>query len=381
MESISVDPSGIDIMAAKGNFLIFKTEPITFPAANILKQQMLSIGGECAVSRDVATGKAPVTPVILMATRRQYERLADNLSRQYFGLRELGREISEFLGRNTKPQIFRIGSREFKAGAKTLIMGILNITPDSFFDGGRHFNAEIAVEAALQMEADGADLIDLGGESTRPGSEPVPAEEEIARLLPVIEKLKTRLKIPISIDTYKSAVAEHTLKAGADIINDISGMQFDPAMAETVARYNAGVVLMHIQGTPKNMQTNPHYDNLIDEILGYLSEAAKKALTNGIDKSKIIIDPGIGFGKTLDDNYRILRYLEEFRSLGYPVLVGPSRKSFIGLVLDLPVTERLEGTLAAVTAAVLNGADVVRVHDVKAAVRAVKIADTIRGQC
>jgi len=381
MESISVDPSGIDIMAAKGNFLIFKTEPITFPAANILKQQMLSIGGECAVSRDVATGKAPMTPVILMATRRQYERLADNLSRQYFGLRELGREISEFLGRNTKPQIFRIGSREFQAGAKTLIMGILNITPDSFFDGGRHFNAEIAVEAALQMEADGADLIDLGGESTRPGSEPVPAEEEIARLLPVIEKLKTRLKIPISIDTYKSAVAEQTLKAGADIINDISGMQFDPAMAETVARYNAGVVLMHIQGTPKNMQTNPHYDNLIDEILGYLSEAAKKALTNGIDKSKIIIDPGIGFGKTLNDNYRILRYLEEFRSLGYPVLVGPSRKSFIGLVLDLPVTERLEGTLAAVTAAVLNGADVVRVHDVKAAVRAVKIADTIRGQC
>jgi len=380
MESIAVDPAGIDIMAAKGDLVVLKTSPITFPAANILKQQMLSIGGECAVSRDVTTGKAPATPVILMANRRQYKRLTECLRPQYFGLAEIGNEIEAFFVESDHRRTFRIGSTDYPAGQKTLVMGILNVTPDSFFDGGKHSDADMAVAAALQMEADGADLVDIGGESTRPGSDSVSAETETARLLPVLEQLKSCLKIPISVDTYKSSVADHVLAAGAEIINDISGLNFDPDMAETIARYDAGVILMHIKGTPKNMQTDPHYDNLIDEILIYLSDAIDKARRAGIKSSKIMIDPGIGFGKTPDDNYRILRYLEEFRSLGFPILIGPSRKSFIGQVLGLPPGERLEGTLAAVTAAVLNGAEVVRVHDVKAAVRAVKIADTIKGK-
>jgi len=381
MESIAVDQAGIGIMATKGDFLILKTDPLTFPAANILKQQMLSIGGECAVSRDVATGKAPATPVILMANRRQYMRLTECLRQQSFGLAEIGNEIEKYLVESGRRRTIRIGSNEYQAGQKTLVMGILNVTPDSFFDGGKHSDADAAVAAALQMEADGADLIDIGGESTRPGSDSVAAETEIARLLPVLEQLQSRLKIPISVDTYKSAVADRVLAAGAEIINDISGLNFDIGMAETIARYDAGIVLMHIKGTPKNMQVDPHYDNLIDEILVYLSDAINQARQAGIKSSKIMIDPGIGFGKTPEDNYRILRYLEEFRSLGYPILIGPSRKSFIGQVLGLPPGERLEGTLAAVTAAVLNGAEIVRVHDVKAAVRAVKIADTIKGKC
>ncbi|HRS52839.1 MAG TPA: dihydropteroate synthase [Candidatus Marinimicrobia bacterium] len=380
MESLGADPAGIAIMAKKGEFYILKTDPIVAPAANILKQQILSVGGDCATSRDVPTGQAPPTPVILMATRRQYERLIIGLKQQCFGLDKLSAEIEEFLAQFSAPKNFCIGQQEYQTGQKTLIMGILNVTPDSFYDGGQHMEVSSAVEIALQMEADGADLIDLGGESTRPGSDPISAEVEIARLKPVLVQLLTRLKIPISVDTYKSTVAEWALKNGAVLINDISGLNFDSQMADTIANHDAGVVLMHIKGTPKNMQTDPHYTNLIDEILQYLADSVQKARTAGIEDSKIFIDPGIGFGKTAEDNYRIMRYLEEFRSLGFPILIGPSRKAFIGHVLNLPPEERLEGTLAAVTAAVLNGADLVRVHDVKAAVRAVKIADAIKGK-
>ena len=380
MESVDVDPAGIAIMVRKSEFLILKTDPLIAPAANILKQQILSVGGDCAVAREVPTGQALPTPVILMATRRQYERLIINLKQQCFGLDKLGTEIEGFLARISAPRKFHIGQQEYQTDQKTLIMGILNVTPDSFYDGGRHAEMSAAIETALEMEADGADLIDIGGESTRPGSDPIPAEVEIARLKPVLEQLQMRLKIPISIDTYKSAVAEWTLNNGALIINDISGLNFDSQMAGTIAKHNAGVILMHIKGTPKNMQADPHYTNLIDEIMKYLSDSVQKARTAGIDGSKIFIDPGIGFGKTAEDNYRIMRYLAEFQSLGLPILVGPSRKAFIGQVLNLPADERLEGTLAAVTAAVLNGADLVRVHDVKAAVRAVKIADAIKGK-
>lgn len=380
MESISVDPAGLRIMALKSDCYIFKTDPISVPAANILKQQILSVGGDCAVSRDVAIGKAPATPVILMATQRQYERLTESLKEQYFGLSELGAEIGQYFETVARPRHFQIGGNSYDPGRKTLIMGILNVTPDSFFDGGQYTGVTVAVQAGIQMEADGADLIDIGGESSRPGSEPVSVEQEIARILPVLVELSRRVKIPISVDTYKSPVAERALQSGAAIINDISGLNFDPAMAAVIAKHHAGVILMHIQGTPKNMQVDPHYENLIDEILNYLQRSVENARQAGIDQSKIIIDPGIGFGKTPADNYRILRYLSEFRSPGFPVLVGPSRKSFIGQILNLPPAERLEGTLAAVAAAIINGADIVRVHDVKAAIRAVKIADAIKGK-
>jgi len=256
-------------------------------------------------------------------------------------------------------------------------MGILNVTPDSFFDGGKFVDLELALERALQLEAEGADIIDIGGESTRPGSIAISVQEELQRVIPIVEKLTAKTKVLISIDTYKAEVAKRALKAGAQIINDISGLRFDPEMAKVIAESGAAVILMHIQGTPRHMQDNPQYDNLIDEILDYLKKSSTIAMQAGIRADQIIIDPGIGFGKRLEDNYAILKYLSEFKSLGFPILVGPSRKSFIGKVLDLPPEERLEGTLAAVSAAVLHGANIVRVHDVQATVRAVRIIDRI----
>lgn len=258
-------------------------------------------------------------------------------------------------------------------------MGILNVTPDSFSDGGRFFDSKRAVDRALQMEEEGADIIDVGGESTRPGSEPVPLEEELRRVIPVIEALAKRLSVPISIDTYKAEVAKRALEAGASVVNDISGLRFDPKMAEVVADSDAAVVIMHIKGTPKDMQTNPHYDDLFGEIIGYLREGIEIARAHGIGEDRIVVDPGIGFGKTAEHNLQIINRLERFSVLGRPLLIGPSRKSFIGMVLGgVPPSERLEGTAAAVAVAVLKGASIVRVHDVKEMVPVVRVAEAIR---
>ncbi len=365
-------------MQPKGEFFAIKTYPISSPAANVLKQQMLAVGGECAVSRQVITCSAEAAPVILLGTRRQFARLIEELEPQYFGLAKLRQDLMDFIQRLNNEGPVGIGDRVFDLDAKTYIMGILNVTPDSFYDGGRYSSMDAAVEHALQMEAEGADIIDVGGESTRPGASGVSQAEEMQRVVPLIEKLRQRCSVPISVDTYKSAVAQAALEAGAQVVNDISGLRFDAQLAATVARYKATIVVMHIQGTPRDMQINPHYDNLIDEILQYLETSVTLALQAGVDTDRIIVDPGIGFGKSLEDNYTILKYLKEFKSLGYPLLVGPSRKSFIGKVLDLPPEERLEGTLAAVSVAALNGANFVRVHDVKAAMRALKIVDTIK---
>jgi dihydropteroate synthase len=261
---------------------------------------------------------------------------------------------------------------------KTFIMGILNTTPDSFSDGGLHDNKERAVEYALKMIDDGADIIDIGGESTRPGSAPVALDEELRRTVPVIEALAKKINIPISIDTYKAAVAKRALEAGASIVNDISGLRFDPAMPGMVSAHKVPVVIMHIKGTPQNMQLNPVYDGLIPEIINYLSESIRLALEAGISEDMIILDPGIGFGKTLEHNLEIINRLQEFRTFNKPILIGPSRKAFIGRILDnAPPSERAEGTAAAVTASILNGADMVRVHDVKEMVKVVRVADAI----
>jgi dihydropteroate synthase len=263
-------------------------------------------------------------------------------------------------------------------GKRTLVMGVLNLTPDSFYDGGRYTSLERALARAEQMIADGADILDIGGESTRPGAEPVPLEEELRRTLPVIEALAARYDIAISIDTTKSEVARRALQAGAHIVNDISGMSFDPRMPEVVAEAGALVILMHIKGTPKTMQQNPTYDDVVREVCDTLAQHAERAQRAGIPKENIWLDPGIGFGKTLEHNLQLLRHLPTLKSLGYPVLVGTSRKSFIGQILGgLPPEERLEGTLATLALAVAWGADVVRVHDVKEAVRAVKVADAL----
>ena len=261
----------------------------------------------------------------------------------------------------------------------TLIMGILNVTPDSFSDGGMYYNATQAIEFALQMEEEGADIIDVGGESTRPGAKTVELQIECDRILPVIEGIRTKSDILISIDTYKSEVARQSIATGAGMVNDISGMTFDPNMVDVIKDSGLPVVIMHIKGTPKNMQKNPYYKDLMQELTEYFEERKKFARAKGILDQQIILDPGIGFGKRLQDNFQLLRELKKIVDMGFPVLIGPSKKSFIGLTLDLPIDQRLEGTAAAVTTGILKGARIVRVHDVKEMKRVALITDAIRG--
>ena len=251
------------------------------------------------------------------------------------------------------------------------------MTPDSFSDGGHFFKPEHAVKQGIRMAEEGADIIDVGGESTRPGSDSVTIEEELSRVIPVIEALSKEMDIPISIDTYKSEVAKKALDAGAEMINEISALRFDPQMKKIAAEYQVPLILMHIKGTPKNMQKNPYYDDVIDEITKYLKESIQLAKDAGIQKENIIIDPGIGFGKRLEDNLNILKNLKKFSILDCPILVGPSRKSFIGKILNLPVEERLEGSLAALAVSIMNGANIVRVHDVKESKRVACLVDAV----
>ncbi len=258
-------------------------------------------------------------------------------------------------------------------------MGILNVTPDSFSDGGLFFNKDSALKQALGMQDEGADIIDIGGESTRPGAEKVSLKEEIKRIVPVIEALAKKIDVPISVDTYKSAVAEAAISAGASMINDISGLRFDTKMSRIAAKNKVPVVIMHIKGTPRNMQKNPVYTALIPEIMDYMVEGINIAREAGIPDDMIIIDPGIGFGKTVEHNLEIIKNLNKFAGFEKPILLGPSRKSFIGKMLDdLPVSERLEGTAAAVAIGIFNGANILRVHDVKEMIRVARIADGIK---
>lgn len=275
----------------------------------------------------------------------------------------------------TSSRTYAIGSATYVFGKRTYIMGVLNVTPDSFSDGGRFYDIESAVRRGMEMVDEGADFIDVGGESTRPGSEPVPLDEELRRVLPVVERLGKEASVPISIDTYKSEVARHALDAGALIVNDISGLHADPRIADIVAERDASLILMHIKGTPKTMQRDPHYDNVIEEICAYLDEGIQLAASRGIHQ--LFIDPGIGFGKKLEHNLEIFRSLKDLRRFGYPMLIGPSRKSFIGTILNLPVDERLEGTAAAVAVSIVNGADVIRVHDVREMKRVAAVVDAI----
>lgn len=279
--------------------------------------------------------------------------------------------------------VYTFGARTYDLASRTHIMGILNVTPDSFSDGGEFLSVARAVDHGLAMAEQGADFIDVGGESTRPkgaaygeGAEPVGVQEELDRVLPVIEALVRQVALPISIDTYKAAVASRAIAAGASIVNDISGFGFDPEMAGTVGRAGATAVVMHIKGTPKTMQNNPVYDDLFGEIHAFLGEAIRTGETHGV--RQMLVDPGIGFGKTAADNYRLLSGLFRFADLGYPILAGPSRKSFLAQASGLPVRDRLEASLAAATSAVLSGAHVVRVHDVRETRRAISVADAVR---
>ena len=261
---------------------------------------------------------------------------------------------------------------------RPLLMGVVNVTPDSFSDGGLYFRPEKAIVHAKGLEKAGADIVDIGGESSRPSSQPISLEEELRRVVPIIKAIGPELRIPISIDTYKAKVAQAAIEAGAKIVNDISALRFDEDMAKVVADYKTPVVLMHMKGTPKDMQINPYYENVLQEVYDFLAERIDYALTQGIDKVQIAIDPGIGFGKRLEDNLRLIKHLSFFKSLGQPILLGPSRKTFIGKVLNIEVpAQRDVGTLGVVALATLLGVDIVRVHAVREARQIIKIIKTI----
>ena len=263
-------------------------------------------------------------------------------------------------------------------GSRTHIMGILNVTPDSFSDGGRYADTEKALQHAREMIGAGADLLDIGGESTRPGAQPVSEEEELARIIPIIERLAAETSVPLSVDTYKATVARKALAAGASIVNDISGLRFSPDMAKVAADAGAGVVIMHIKGTPRDMQQNPVYDDVVTEVMAYLEQGIEIAVNAGVDREKILVDPGIGFGKTLEHNLSLLQRLDEFRSLGRPIVLGTSRKKFIGTILDIPVPEeRVDGTAATVALGIERGAHIVRVHDVARMAQVARMTDAI----
>ena len=272
-------------------------------------------------------------------------------------------------------------------GRRTLIMGVVNVTPDSFSDGGKFYSYKDAVAQGLKLTEEGADIIDIGGESTRPYSDEVPEEEEIRRVVPVIKELSGQIAIPISIDTTKAGVARQAIEAGASIVNDISALRFDDEMAGTVSYYEVPVILMHMLGTPKTMQVAPKYDNIVQKIKTFLEKAVKRAEKGQIRRSKVILDPGIGFGKTVENNFELIDRLDEFQTLGLPILIGPSRKSFIRNLLKkkngnniFPDSQMLEiGTQAAVAAAILRGAHIIRVHDVANTFATVQIIDAIKG--
>jgi dihydropteroate synthase len=282
-------------------------------------------------------------------------------------------------------RLLKIGNKNFEIGKQTIIMGTLNVTPDSFSDGGKYFSIDSAVNHAILMEKEGANIIDIGGESTRPGAKPVSLDEEINRVIPVLEELVKKIKVPISIDTYKSKIAKKALEVGANMINDITSLQGDKLLASIIAEYEVPVCLMHMKGSPRNMQINPVYDDVIKEITSFLKKRADYAISCNIKKENIIIDPGLGFGKRtgkgIEDNCEILKRLAELKKLGYPMLVGASRKTFIGNICGgkkpLPVEERLEGSLAAACIAVANGADIIRVHDIKETRRCIDLIDCI----
>jgi len=381
IRAIGSEEAGVQIMKRKSVFRAIQIYDAPSRSALIIKQEALACGAEAAVSREALNGKN--TDILIMGTEAQLFRLAEKLAHQYKSLKELGGEIIRILENAERPPApIKIRGAVF-GWKRTYVMGVLNVTPDSFSDGGKFADAKSAVAQAMRMVKEGADIIDVGGESTRPGSEPVRLEEEMRRVIPVIKAIRKKSKIPISIDTCKPEVASTAIAAGADMINDVYGLR-GKGMLETAAKLGVPVIIMHMLGKPKDMQANPQYKDVVAESIEFLRERICAAHGAGI--KDIIIDPGIGFGKRtsqgaagIEDNCEILRRLAEYKTLGLPILIGPSRKRFIGNVLGgLPENERLEGTLAACAAAAMNGANIVRVHDVKEAVRAIKIADAVK---
>jgi len=378
MRRIGVDPIGIESMREKIFHLNLKIEGINCRLANFLKQEMVLLGGDVAMDKRVMDCSVAASDLILMGTQNQIKALTDRLEDRLNGLQGVAVRIRECLKNlESLPHTIRCKKKVLHLDEKTHLMGILNVTPDSFSDGGLYMDPDKAISHGIELASQGADIIDIGGESTRPGAKPLSPDEELRRVIPVIETLAAEVEIPISIDTYKSFIAEKAIEAGAEMINDISGLKFDQKMAHVAANHDVPVVLMHIKGTPEVMQLNAHYDCLLTEIMEYLEQSIDIAEGAGIDARQIIIDPGIGFGKSVEDNLKIIRHLAELKSLGKPILLGPSRKSFIGKILNADMDQRNEGTLASISAAIMNGANILRVHDVGPARKAAQLVDAI----
>lgn len=380
LKRIGVNEKAIEVMLPKLFGINIKLKDLAPQDAIILKQEMLNIGGDVAIAEETLPPYSKKTDVLIMGNKKQIIKLASKIKRQYNRLANIGENIEKILENIEKEQEIKIGNKIFKFGKRTYIMGILNVTPDSFYDGGKYDKLEKAIERARQMEKEGVDIIDIGGESTRPFSLPIDEKEEMNRVLPVIEALKNEIKVPLSIDTYKPRVAEKAIEKGVDMINDVFALRKE-GMAEIAREFDVPVCIMHMKGEPKNMQMNPYYKDVMEEIYEFLRERIVFAIKKGIDENKIIIDPGIGFGKRtgggIEDNCEIIARLKELKSLGRPILIGISRKTFIGNITKTSVEERLEGSLGAEAIAIANGADILRCHDVLATKRMAMVVDAI----
>jgi dihydropteroate synthase len=363
--------------SARGTILRFRG--LSAGQGRALLQAAAATGAQAVVHRDCALGRAETTEALAAGAPQSLRRMADGLTAWGEEAAELARAFLGALAGEFAPgeTVWKCRERILTTGRRTLIMGVVNVTPDSFSDGGLFLDPGRAIRHSLQLLEEGADILDFGAESTRPGAQPVAAEEEARRLRPIVQALRGQTAAPLSIDTSKSAVAREMLDLGADIINDITALRGDPAMAAVCARAKAGVVLMHMQGDPRTMQLNPTYEDVVGEIVDFLGRRIGAALEAGIAEEGLAVDPGIGFGKTVEHNLRLVAHAGAFGLFGRPVLMGVSRKSFIGKVLNVEIHDRLEGTAAAVAASALQGVSIVRVHDVKAMRRVVNLLDAV----
>ena len=382
MASIGAHPASLPIFAHKSEIVPYKLLGVRTPAANILKQEMLAAGGDAVVPTGCIVNADKYVNVVLLGTLKQYKIVLKKLElMQYFGLKQVATELQEAVAAALEPAALRttLADGRVLTYDKMCVMGILNITPDSFYEGSRVSALADVVARAGQMLEQGAQVLDIGGESTRPGSDSVDGDEERRRVLPVIEALRREYpEAVLSVDTYRADTAEAALSVGADIINDISAMEADARMADVVVRTKAPIILMHMRGTPKNMQQNCQYQDVVQEVAVYLAQRAQLLREQGVGAEKIILDPGIGFAKDVEQNLRLMRDLHVLTSFGYPVLLAASRKSTIGAVLGgIPAAERLEGTIATSLQAVYAGAQMVRVHDVLPNLRAIRMLEAI----
>lgn len=376
LKQIGVDEEAYPIFVNKSQYSVYKFDSLSCAQANVLKQTALICGADLAIPKSAyAGGHGKIISAILFANRRELQRIQQRLEEQPW-IKPITKALEEILTQKTRPNLV-LGRRKIDFD-RTYIMGAINITHNSFYQGSRYTTSDVLKKAVKQMEKDGADFIDIGAESSRPGAEPLTKKEEIDRLKLFFPTVARSTKLPISIDTYKADVAAYAMDQGAKIVNDISGLSFDKKMVKVVARNRAVLIMMHIKGTPKNMQVKPRYNDLMGEIHDYFKQRIDLALQHGIDKKRMIIDPGLGFGKRLEHNYEIANRLSEFTDFNLPILVGHSRKSFIGKPFDIPPEQRLEGTLGFATILIRNGANILRVHDVLPAKKVAMLIDRVK---